>query len=377
MKRYDIFFADNGEILGITLRFQDRKKVLEYFGDNLTGPAPKLLKGASLALISAIRNCVLSPIFLPLKGHPGNKVIIEVDVRPNSYHCGTTIFWMWGKYKGKSIAKLQFKNDCRKYYLREDTSTRKIDMSDKKEEKYLKKVVEDNAGLLQSWSPRQLGDIPTEQKIVNIVRGVMDMRSDNYVMRSITKCLNAWDMSVNKNSGILLGTLINILQTKLWKRWTPDDQIEYKKKVDTSGKDTIIYDPTKHGHFKDWMGFTPSQIRKEDGVKSVRVIRPGLTKQEVKPLSDRDLEKVVKEFKKQRAKGDEKITVGFLNRLGKKHGFTMGRVACLNMGAQNDVGTLTPSVSDWVKCLNEEFPTIIYAQILTTIRAQWHRFHFK
>ena len=50
----------------------------------------------------------------------------------------------------------------------------------------------------------------------------------------------------------------------------------------------------------------------------------------------------------------------------------MGRVACLNVGAQNDVGTLTPSVSDLLKYRNEEFPTTIYAQILYTVRAEWH-----
>ena len=344
----------HGEIFGIVLKFQDRNKIHEYLEDNLTGHAPKLLKGAPLGLIGAVRNCILSPIFIPVKGNPTAKVVIEIDVRPNTHHCGANIFWVWGK----SNSKLHVKNDSKKYYLREGTSTRKINMSDKKEEKYLTKVVESNSGVLESRNLWQLGDIQTEKKIVNIVRGVTDMRSDNHVMGSIVKCLKAWDVSIEKNYASLLGTIINILQkndqhskgflntnrsdmqssetdprkkggftmlSNLWKRLTPDEQVEYKKEVDTSGKDTIVYDPTKHGQFKDWPGFKPSQIRKTDGIKAVRVIRPGLSKHDVKPLTDGDLEKVVKEFKKQREKGDEKITVGFLTRLGKKHGFTTGQ----------------------------------------------------
>ena len=112
---------------------------------------------------------------------------------------------------------------------------------------------------------------------------------------------------------------------QLWKLWTPNDQENYKKMVDASGKDTIIYDPTKHGQFKDWIGFAPSQIGRDDGIKSVRVIRPGLSKQDVKPLSETDLDKVVNEFKEQSAKGDKTITKEFLKKLGVKHGYTTGQ----------------------------------------------------
>ena len=421
------------------LKFQDRNKIQEYLEDSLSGHSPKLLKGASLGLMGAVRNFILSPIFIPVKGNPTSKVVIEVDVRPNTHHCGTTIFWVWAG--GKS--KLQTKNDGKKYYLREGTSTRQINMnnmSEKKELKYLEAAVKKNSEVLQSWeegtralsSLRQvrLGTIRTSGEIltkVNIVReaylqGVIDMRSDNHVMRSISTCIKSCDMRLDKITGSMLATLVKVLQksdshskgaskiiendnvvkssetksrkapfldksqefivndsisdendggeengaqswsesrklmnnnrkallsTKLlnsplvppqvqlrhpkltfqsmWKRITPHEQVEYKKKVDTSGKDTIIYDPTEHGQFKDWIGSTPSQIRRNDGIKAVRVIRPGLSKQEVKPLSDRDLEKVVKEFKKQRAKGDKNITVGFLKRLGEKHGFTTGQ----------------------------------------------------
>ena len=72
LKRINLLSADDGEILGVTLRFQERKKVIEYFSDNLTGTSPKLLKGASFAFIGAIRNCISSPIFIPLKGYPNN-----------------------------------------------------------------------------------------------------------------------------------------------------------------------------------------------------------------------------------------------------------------------------------------------------------------
>ena len=255
--------------------------------------------------------------------------------------------------------KLRAKHVCRLYYLREDTSTRKIDMSEKKEMKYLKKVADDNAGELYTTNlMRQLGDVRVEDKAAKIIQSVLNLRSDNHVMRaSVAMCLQVWEISKVKKYGTLLDNVFKILQmndqhsrpslkiegnheqtsvieprkkhgfklSKLWKRWTPDDQIQYKKKVDTSGKDTIIYDPTMDGEFKDWIGFTPSQIRKQDGIKAVRVIRPGLSKKEVKPRSDKELEKVVKEFKKERAKGDEKITVTFLKRLGKKHGFTTGQ----------------------------------------------------
>ena len=432
----------HGEIFGIILKFQDRNKIHEYLEDNLTGHAPKLLKGASLNLIDAVRNCTLSPIFIPVKGNPTNKVVIEIDVRPNSHHCGTTVFWMWAKSKSKIYSK----NDIKRHYIRQGTSTKQINMSDKKDRKYFEAAVKNNSEVLQYWeegtrslsSLRKvgLGTLRASGETlakVNIVReaylqGVIDMRSDNHVMRSISTCIKACDLRLDKITGNMLATLVKILQRNdahskgpskiimndeaggaserksikvhrnprksqeivvndfmddnetcsqsssesheleyanrkaqstnihtnslvppqvqlrhpkllknsngkkrglpikfFWKQWTPDDQIEYKKEVDTSGKDTIIFNPSKDGQFKEWIGFRPSQIRKKDCIKAVRVIRPGLSKQDVKPLSERDLEKVVNEFREQRAKGDTEITEGFLKRLGEKHDFKTGQ----------------------------------------------------
>ena len=48
----------------------------------------------------------------------------------------------------------------------------------------------------------------------------------------------------------------------------------------------------------------------------------------------------------------------------------MERVACLNLSAQNDGRSLTPSVSDLGNFLNEEFTTVINVQILAAFLAQ-------
>ena len=438
LKRQYLLFTDDkdhkgnlhGEILGVPVRFEDRSKIHDYLEANLTGPAPKLLKGASPLLMNAVRQSILSPVFIPLSGYSA-RVVIEVDVRPNSHHCESVVFWMWEKPK----SKLQSQNDRKIGYLREGTSTRKFNPSDKKERKYVEAVVRTNSEVLKSWEEaekpvtRQLRVMRTEDTMKNvsilrdaflvrdaILEGFIDMRSDKHIMSSIAKCTRTFD----KNTTSLLCTAVKLFQKndqnskenlkairnevpggiiennsisndknegetgnqendfcnekkesftpslseskepkieeslgrpsmpcetqstrqknrsfvpprvqeqlkQLWKLWTPNDQENYKKMVDASGKDTIIYDPTKHGQFKDWIGFAPSQIGRDDGIKSVRVIRPGLSKQDVKPLSETDLDKVVNEFKEQSAKGDKTITKEFLKKLGVKHGFTTGQ----------------------------------------------------
>ena len=426
MKRRNLLRTDDkdlkgnvhGEILGVPLRLQDRSKIHEYLEANLTGPAPKLLKGASPHIMNAVRQSILSPVFIPLSGC-STRVVIEVDVRPNSHHCESIVFWIWGTPK----SKLQSQNDSKTGYLREGTSTRKFNLSDKKERKYIEAVVKTNSEVLKSWEEAEKALSSTRQLGVDLVRdaflgGFIDIRSDKHFMSSITKRVKE---ILDKNTSSLLYSLVkkfpknysysknipkaigneepeeiiennsitneknygdsgiqdnyfciekresfaqslseskepkieNSLRrpsmpdnretqstgqknrpfvppqvqqqlTQLWRLWTPKDQENYKKIVDASGKDTIIYDPTRI-QFKDWIGFTPSQIGRGDGIKSVRVIRPGLSKQDVKPLSETDLDKVVNEFKEQRAKGDKKITKEFLKKLGVKHGFTTGQ----------------------------------------------------
>ena len=114
------------------------------------------------------------------------------------------------------------------------------------------------------------------------------------------------------------------LSLKSSRNWTPEEQIEYKRRVEASGDETLIFDPEKDGEFKDWIGFRPSQISMDEGIKAVRVNRPGLTKEELNPVADDELAKVTKEFEEQKAKGDAAITKEFLVRLGLKYGFTIG-----------------------------------------------------
>ena len=52
---------------------------------------------------------------------------------------------------------------------------------------------------------------------VNIVReaflqGVIDTRSDNRIKRSISACINSCDMKLDKMTGSMLATLVQILQ---------------------------------------------------------------------------------------------------------------------------------------------------------------------
>ena len=44
------------------------------------------------------------------------------------------------------------------------------------------------------------------------------------------------------------------LSLKSSRNWTPEEQIEYKRRVEASGDETLIFDPEKDGEFKDWIG---------------------------------------------------------------------------------------------------------------------------
>ena len=115
------------------------------------------------------------------------------------------------------------------------------------------------------------------------------------------------------------------LTIKSSRDWTPEEQIEYKRRVEASGDETLVFDPEKDGSFKDWTGFRPSQIGMDEGIKAVSVNRRGLTKEDLNPVTDGDLEKTTKEFEEQKAKGDVNITKEFLANLALKYGFTVGK----------------------------------------------------
>ena len=115
------------------------------------------------------------------------------------------------------------------------------------------------------------------------------------------------------------------LSIKSSRDWTPEEQIEYKRRVELSGDETLVFDPEKDGSFKDWIGFRPSQIGMDEGIKAVRINRPGLTKEDLNPVTDDELERIMREFEEQRAKGDITITKEFLDNLGLKYGFTIGK----------------------------------------------------
>ena len=117
---------------------------------------------------------------------------------------------------------------------------------------------------------------------------------------------------------------IGALAIKSSKHWTPSEQIEYKEMVNNCGKTTLIYEPN-NGEFTKWTGFTPLEIGKDKRVRAVGVLRPSLTKQDLKEISTDDRESITRDFEKQRAKGDHAITQEFLKDLGLRYGFTSGK----------------------------------------------------
>ena len=118
------------------------------------------------------------------------------------------------------------------------------------------------------------------------------------------------------------------LTIKSSRDWTPEEQIEYKRRVEASGDEALVFDPEKDGSFKDWTGFRPSQIGMDEGIKAVRVNRRGLTKEakeDRNQVTNDELERITKEFEEQKAKGDVNITKEFLANLALKYGFTVGK----------------------------------------------------
>ena len=61
------------------------------------------------------------------------------------------------------------------------------------------------------------------------------------------------------------------LSLKSSRKWTTEEQIEYKRRVKSSGDETLVFDPEKDGSFEDWAGFRPSQIGQDEGIRAVRV----------------------------------------------------------------------------------------------------------
>ena len=111
-----------------------------------------------------------------------------------------------------------------------------------------------------------------------------------------------------------------------WAKWTVEDQTQYKAMMQTSGLKTAVYDPESDGgEFLGWFGARPSQIQKAKGIKAVKVIRPGLNEDDLKTVSEEDLEKMTKEFEEECAKGDNFITPELLRELGRKYCFTSGK----------------------------------------------------
>ena len=307
----------HGEIMGITVEVQDRHKIHEYFEDNLNGIAPKMLKGASQKYIRDLSNCVLPPIFIPIKGNP-SKVVIEIDVHPRVSNCGSTKFWLSENSKKGS----------RRYFTREGTSTREINMSVKKDRDFLEDFVKKNSQTLSEWEKRvvqarQIGPrfsrwqmslfLPIEELAVKLgASGALDGPMEN--MATLLEKCRRNDVFERMGS----------LKIKSSKHWTTSEQIEYKEKVKTSGDETIIYEP-KDGDFTRWIGFSPLKIDKYDGIKALSVIRPDLKKQDLIPNAN-SLDCITRDFEKQQAKGDHAITPEFLSQLGLKYCFTSGKI---------------------------------------------------
>ena len=313
--------------MGIIVDVQDRHKIREYVEENLIGIAPKMLKGASPNYMRDLRNCVLPPIFIPVKGNP-SKVVIEIDVHPNTPNCGSTIFWLSERSHSKSG------KPCKRYYLREATSTRRISMSEKKEKVCLEDSVKKNSQKLLEWERTM---VQSHYFGPRFSRWQMSLF---HQVKDFALLLEAWDASRETASNVATMierfrrndtfNRIGSLAIKSSKHWTTSEQIEYKEMVESSGDVTTIYEPKK-GKLIEWIGFVPLDIGKDEGIKAVKVILPGLTKQDLEKISTDDRESIKRDFEKQRAKGDHAITREFLTDLGLKYGFTSGMNDTLNL----------------------------------------------
>ncbi len=81
-----------------------------------------------------------------------------------------------------------------------------------------------------------------------------------------------------------------------------------------------------HGSFDSWAGAFPSLVAADSGIRSLKVIKPGLTPNHVKPVSDEEMDRMTEEFGKLRAEeGDGHVTRELMFRLGKKYGLTTGK----------------------------------------------------
>jgi hypothetical protein len=111
---------------------------------------------------------------------------------------------------------------------------------------------------------------------------------------------------------------------KFTKYWSPDEQIINKEMVKASGRETIIFDPVRDGPYEEWQGFHPSKIIDDDFIKAVRVIKPGLTRADVKPVGTIELERLEEECNTMKSKGDTCVTPMYLRDLAVKYKFTSG-----------------------------------------------------
>ena len=112
-------------------------------------------------------------------------------------------------------------------------------------------------------------------------------------------------------------------------KWGVEEQVQYKARIKSSGLETAVYGQDSVDHdidgFQRWFGARPSLIEEEQGIKAVKVIRPGLTQEDVKSVSEEDLERITKEFQDKRTEGDRSITKDFIKELAMKYHFTAGK----------------------------------------------------
>lgn len=109
------------------------------------------------------------------------------------------------------------------------------------------------------------------------------------------------------------------------KTWTMGDQARYKAAFKASEKESNFFDAKRDGGLGNWVGFNPSCVSKDDRIKEVIIMWPGLPEEAMHPVSKQDLGKIIEEFEQQRSKGDRSVTKEFLKNLGKKYCYTMGK----------------------------------------------------
>ena len=83
---------DSGEVVGMPIPITERRKVQDIFDANFCGENPKLFVKAQ-DIASVVRQCIIGPIFIPIKGDPTRNVI-EFDIKPRGFLCEKTIFFL-------------------------------------------------------------------------------------------------------------------------------------------------------------------------------------------------------------------------------------------------------------------------------------------